>query len=57
MATGAHRGSGIMELGVDGADESLLGVRASVADLTEEGGQITSRFGAHASSLNSFKFR
>jgi hypothetical protein len=44
------------QLGVDGADESLLGVLAAGADLAEEGGQITPRFGAHASSPNWVKF-
>jgi hypothetical protein len=55
--TAQEPGGHAAELGVDGADESLLGVRAAVADLAAEGGQITPRFGAHAKSLNSFKIR
>jgi hypothetical protein len=52
----AHEADGdAAELGVDGADESLLGVLAAGAHLGEKGGQITPRFGAHAQSLDSVK--
>jgi hypothetical protein len=53
----AHEPAGdAAQLVVDGADESLRGVVAAVADLAEDGGQITPSFGAHPVSLNLAEF-
>jgi hypothetical protein len=53
----AHEAAGdAAQLVVDDADETFLGVLSAVADLSEDGGQITPLFGSHGRSLNSAKF-
>ena len=40
------------QLGMDGADQAVLGIIFAGTDLTKQGGQVSSPFGTHRSCLN-----